>query len=177
MCDCVTKVVGGPPPTITVCFALPCGSPTCCSYAVFVLSLGLLLRVLCKNAGRAVHVADQNALMILCSEIRLPRSLTHFPSLALDVCGLSSWSGHEALMIFAPVPRVLLAFSGSDYWWSISLMRSMRLGALNRWRTERVQLSKHAAASSPLASARVCERIVVFNKCDLVPEWGIKVCI
>lgn len=85
MCDCVTKVVGGPPPTITVCFALPCGSPTCCSYAVFVLSLGLLLRVLCKNAGRAVHVADQNALMILCSEIRLPRSLTHFPSLALDV--------------------------------------------------------------------------------------------
>ncbi|KAF8461651.1 P-loop containing nucleoside triphosphate hydrolase protein [Russula ochroleuca] len=47
-------------------------------------------------------------------------------------------------------------------------------GALNRWRSERVQLSKHAAASSPLASARVCERIVVFNKCDLVPEWGIK---
>ena len=51
----------------------------------------------------------------------------------------------------------------------------MRPGALSRWRTERVQLSKHAAASSPLASARVCERIVVFNKCDLVPEWGIKV--
>ncbi|KAN0113916.1 P-loop containing nucleoside triphosphate hydrolase protein [Russula decolorans] len=47
-------------------------------------------------------------------------------------------------------------------------------GALNRWRSERVQLSEHATASSPFASARVCERIVVFNKCDLVPEWGIK---
>ncbi|KAI0288370.1 P-loop containing nucleoside triphosphate hydrolase protein [Russula brevipes] len=47
-------------------------------------------------------------------------------------------------------------------------------GALSRWRTERVQLSKHAAASSPLASARVCERVVVFNKRDLVPEWGIE---
>jgi hypothetical protein len=49
------------------------------------------------------------------------------------------------------------------------------LGALSRWRTERVQLSKHAAASSPLAEARVCERVVVFGKRDLVPEWGIEV--
>jgi len=48
------------------------------------------------------------------------------------------------------------------------------LGALNRWRTERVQLSRHAAASSPLAEARVCERVVVFSKRDLVPEWGIE---
>ena len=37
-----------------------------------------------------------------------------------------------------------------------------------------MQLSEHATAS-PLAGARVCERIVVFNKCDLVPEWGIEV--
>ena len=49
------------------------------------------------------------------------------------------------------------------------------LGELNRWRTERVQLSRHAAASSPLAEARVCERVVVFSKRDLVPEWGIEV--
>ncbi|KAI0252511.1 P-loop containing nucleoside triphosphate hydrolase protein [Lactifluus subvellereus] len=47
-------------------------------------------------------------------------------------------------------------------------------GVLNRWRTERVQLSKHAAASSSHAGARVSERIVVFNKRDLVPEWGIE---
>ncbi|KAH9061112.1 P-loop containing nucleoside triphosphate hydrolase protein [Lactarius vividus] len=46
-------------------------------------------------------------------------------------------------------------------------------GALNRWRTERVRLSEHAAASSPNASARVCERVIVFNKRDLVPEWGV----
>jgi hypothetical protein len=51
------------------------------------------------------------------------------------------------------------------------------LGELKRWRTERVQLSRHAAASSPLAEARVCERVVVFSKRDLVPEWGIEVWI
>jgi mitochondrial GTPase 1 len=56
-------------------------------------------------------------------------------------------------------------------------MRSSHLGALNRWRTERVRLSEHAAASSSHASARVAERIVVFNKRDLVPEWGIAVMI
>jgi hypothetical protein len=38
-----------------------------------------------------------------------------------------------------------------------------------------MQLSKHAAASSSLAEARVCERVVVFSKRDLVPEWGIEV--
>jgi hypothetical protein len=38
-----------------------------------------------------------------------------------------------------------------------------------------VQLSKHAAAASSHAGARVAERIVVFNKRDLVPEWGITV--
>jgi len=46
---------------------------------------------------------------------------------------------------------------------------------LDQWRAERVRLSKHAAASSPLAGARVCERVVVFSKRDLVPEWGIEV--
>ncbi|KAF8265838.1 P-loop containing nucleoside triphosphate hydrolase protein [Lactarius quietus] len=46
-------------------------------------------------------------------------------------------------------------------------------GALRRWRTERLRLSEHAAASAPNAGARVCERVVVFNKRDLVPEWGI----
>ena len=51
------------------------------------------------------------------------------------------------------------------------------LGALSRWRTERVQLSKHAAASSALAGVRLCERVVVFSKSDLVPEWGIEVCM
>ena len=38
-----------------------------------------------------------------------------------------------------------------------------------------MRLSKHATASSPLAGARVCERVVVFSKRDLVPEWGIEV--
>ncbi|KAI0261657.1 P-loop containing nucleoside triphosphate hydrolase protein [Gloeopeniophorella convolvens] len=47
-------------------------------------------------------------------------------------------------------------------------------GALARWRTERVRLSEHAAATSPHASARVCERVVVFSKRDLVPEWGLE---
>jgi hypothetical protein len=51
----------------------------------------------------------------------------------------------------------------------------LHTGALRRWRTERVRLSEHAAASAPNASARVCERVVVFNKRDLVPEWGIVV--
>ncbi|KAH9962846.1 P-loop containing nucleoside triphosphate hydrolase protein [Russula dissimulans] len=47
-------------------------------------------------------------------------------------------------------------------------------GALSRWRAERVHLSNHAAASSALARVRVCERVVVFSKSDLVSEWGIE---
>ncbi|KAI0064403.1 P-loop containing nucleoside triphosphate hydrolase protein [Artomyces pyxidatus] len=47
-------------------------------------------------------------------------------------------------------------------------------GALARWRTERSRLSEHAALASPQASARVCERVVVFSKRDLVPEWGLE---
>ncbi|KAI0298667.1 P-loop containing nucleoside triphosphate hydrolase protein [Multifurca ochricompacta] len=47
-------------------------------------------------------------------------------------------------------------------------------GALNRWRSERLGLSEHAAISSPHAGARVCERVVAFSKRDLVPEWGIE---
>ena len=38
-----------------------------------------------------------------------------------------------------------------------------------------MRLSEHATASSLHAGTRVAERIVVFNKRDLVPEWGITV--
>ncbi|KAI0312165.1 P-loop containing nucleoside triphosphate hydrolase protein [Amylostereum chailletii] len=47
-------------------------------------------------------------------------------------------------------------------------------GALQRWRADRVRLSEQAALASPYATARVCERIVVFNKRDLVPRWGLE---
>ncbi|GBE88607.1 hypothetical protein SCP_1400110 [Sparassis crispa] len=60
-------------------------------------------------------------------------------------------------------------------------------GALQKWRRERGRTNDETIAASAAASAlpslptatstgRVCERIVVFNKRDLVPEWGIEVC-
>jgi hypothetical protein len=79
-------------------------------------------------------------------------------------------------MTFAPVPRALLAFRVSDFGGAPFLIYDQRdPGALDRWRAERMRLSNHSAASSPLAGARVCERVVVFSKRDLVPEWGIEV--
>ena len=58
-------------------------------------------------------------------------------------------------------------------------------GALQKWRRERskgiapstpstVGANATAPDASPIA-APACERIVVFSKRDLVPEWGIKV--
>lgn len=53
------------------------------------------------------------------------------------------------------------------------------LGALLKWRTERMTLA--GSAADPIDPSRVsgtriaCERIVVFSKRDLVPEWGIEV--
>lgn len=59
-------------------------------------------------------------------------------------------------------------------------------GALQKWRLER---GRHispgrserstmtpATTPPPQENGLVCERIVVFNKRDLVPEWGIEVC-
>ncbi|ETW77993.1 hypothetical protein HETIRDRAFT_326144 [Heterobasidion irregulare TC 32-1] len=43
-------------------------------------------------------------------------------------------------------------------------------GALQRWRAERVRV----APSPQQAASQVCERVVVFSKRDLVPEWGIE---
>ena len=52
-------------------------------------------------------------------------------------------------------------------------------GALRKWRTERLSLAGSAADPtdpSLVSGTRIaCERIVVFNKRDLVPEWGIEV--
>jgi hypothetical protein len=62
-------------PTITVYFAAPTGvPPTCHSYTISVVwgcSYDALMQ---KRLGVARHVADQNALIFLCSEIRLPAS-------------------------------------------------------------------------------------------------------
>ncbi|THH17562.1 hypothetical protein EW146_g3285 [Bondarzewia mesenterica] len=44
-------------------------------------------------------------------------------------------------------------------------------GALQRWRSERTTRS---ASELPQAAKRVCERIVVFSKRDLVPRWGLE---
>ena len=57
------------------------------------------------------------------------------------------------------------------------------LGALHKWRTERTggrQTSRlHSASANQTPEVRTygatCERIVVFNKRDLVSEWGIEV--
>ncbi|VDB90981.1 unnamed protein product [Peniophora sp. CBMAI 1063] len=43
-------------------------------------------------------------------------------------------------------------------------------GALQKWRHERTALS----LASPTGAPRVCERVVVFSKRDLVPPWGIE---
>lgn len=52
-------------------------------------------------------------------------------------------------------------------------------GALRKWRAERMSLAGSAADlidPSPVNGTRIaCERIVVFSKRDLVPEWGIEV--
>ena len=52
---------------------------------------------------------------------------------------------------------------------------SEHAGALQRWRQERAKLSHQAALVSATAVARACERVVVFSKRDLVPQWGIEV--
>ena len=52
-------------------------------------------------------------------------------------------------------------------------------GALRKWRTERMSLAGSAIDPndpSPSSGTRIaCERIVVFSKRDLVPQWGIEV--
>ena len=55
------------------------------------------------------------------------------------------------------------------------LIGPLCLGALQTWRLQRMRLTEQAALISPSAAARVCERIIVFTKRDLVPEWGIEV--
>lgn len=55
-------------------------------------------------------------------------------------------------------------------------------GAINKWRAERGHHSTHVTPPSPTTSRNaflgyggpICERIVVLNKRDFVPEWGIK---
>ena len=56
------------------------------------------------------------------------------------------------------------------------------LGALRKWRTERgystppsAMVQSQTSATHSLSYRPVCERIVVFNKRDLVSEWGIEV--
>ena len=56
------------------------------------------------------------------------------------------------------------------------------LGALRKWRTERgystppsPMVQSQTSATHSLSYRPVCERIVVFNKRDLVSEWGIEV--
>jgi hypothetical protein len=62
--------------------------------------------------------------------------------------------------------------------------KRIRTGALRRWKTERGRLS--ASATFPRVSgmppshttphfSTICERVVVLNKRDLVPEWGLEV--
>jgi len=49
-------------------------------------------------------------------------------------------------------------------------------GALQKWRTERGAIARSNADGTKefTLTSTVCERIVVFNKRDLVPEWGIE---
>lgn len=49
----------------------------------------------------------------------------------------------------------------------------MIVGALQKWRTERGW--DPANPDRRIMSNGVCERIVVLNKRDLVPEWGMEV--
>lgn len=54
--------------------------------------------------------------------------------------------------------------------------------AINKWRAERGHHSTHVTPPSPTTSRNsflgyggpICERIVVLNKRDFVPEWGIE---
>jgi len=49
----------------------------------------------------------------------------------------------------------------------------LSLGALRKWRLERGW--DPGNSGKRLISVDACEHIVVFNKRDLVPQWGIEV--
>ena len=66
------------------------------------------------------------------------------------------------------------------------LLLPHHLGVLRKWRHERQKLAQAFSISSNQSlsgvgpslrghSSLVCEHIVVMNKRDLVPEWGIEV--
>ena len=60
-----------------------------------------------------------------------------------------------------------------------TLITVILAGALQKWRRERGAVpgsssSTDGSAARP-SNGPVCERVVVFSKRDLVPDWGIKV--
>lgn len=98
---------------------------------------------------------------------------------SIPTCGVCSlrnlvppFLGHAYIASFLPLSSILLFDCCTRAYRSLC---PHLIGALQKWRTERVRLSTQAAAVSPTAAARVCERIVVFTKRDLVQEWGIDV--
>ncbi|TFK46855.1 P-loop containing nucleoside triphosphate hydrolase protein [Heliocybe sulcata] len=47
-------------------------------------------------------------------------------------------------------------------------------GALHKWRRDRGRFTASDGLPAPTRYSTPCERIVVFNKRDLVPEWGLE---
>lgn len=56
----------------------------------------------------------------------------------------------------------------------LSLIRLCQTGALQKWRMERGWDPNNPTRR--IVNTGACERIVVLNKRDLVPEWGMGVC-
>jgi len=67
---------------------------------------------------------------------------------------------------------------GLPYCLSLSFLLKNRsiliLGALLKWRTERGWDPQ--TPGRRIVKTQACEHIVVLNKRDLVPEWGMEVC-
>ncbi|PCH35203.1 nucleoside triphosphate hydrolase protein [Wolfiporia cocos MD-104 SS10] len=113
--------------------------------------------------------------------------LTHIPFPVLPAP--PSWYPGHMVQFQRQLPSVL---SSTDI---VLELRDARLpltsinrnfeGALRRWRNERGYIDSPVAVHGvktradhlnrpPTNNGRLCERIVVFNKRDLVPEWGVE---
>jgi len=73
------------------------------------------------------------------------------------------------------------SFSFIALWSNLIPKVPIGVGALRKWQASRGRfLGLTSSGSTQLigtgSGVRICERIIVFNKRDLVPEWGFEVC-
>ncbi|TFY50583.1 hypothetical protein EVG20_g11438, partial [Dentipellis fragilis] len=117
------------------------------------------------------------ASLICKTRVSLPATmLSHvaFPALPAPASWYPGHMTQFARMLPALLTRTDVVLELRDARLPLTSINRTFEGALQRWRTERVRLSEQASATAPQAAPRVCERVVVFSKRDLVPEWGLQ---